>query len=669
MPAPSLMTRLARKGRHLNRALRLRASLRRLHGPARFDLAPGDVVVVALVKDGAYYLDAFFAHYRRLGARHFVFIDNGSTDATLARVRAEVGTVILRSTLPMATFESRFRRHAARTYGRNRWVLFADMDEQFDFEGSAVLGLSGLTEYLRANRFTALMAQMLEMFPEGSIRSHAHAPFEQVIAAYRHYDLTAIRRFDYDDYDNIPFSYFLRMNTVSNPALQFMFGGVRLKVFGEMCCMTKHPLVLVDDTTWPNPHPHTAAHVRVADFSALIRHYKFANDPFARDRQSLRDGIIPHGEDRQRLDVVRTNPDVSLFSDDALRYCTVEALYRQGFLTPSPAFSQFVAARRGQPALAPSHPIAAVVIGRNEGTRLIAGLDALAGRVARVIYVDSGSTDDSVAAARARGAEVVALDLSRPFTAARARNAGLALLDPEETPLVQLLDGDCVLRDGWLDTAAAFLAANPDTAVVCGRRRERHPEASIYNALCDAEWNTPVGPAKACGGDALMRLSALAQVGGFRDDLIAGEEPELCVRLRSLGWAIHRLDAEMTWHDAAITRFSQWWRRSQRAGHAFAEGAALHGAPPERHWVRETRRALIWGAALPAVAVSGALITPWALLLLATYPAQIARLTPRLGLAGAAFAVLGKLPEAQGALAHSLGRARGKRRAILEYKR
>lgn len=312
--------------------------------------------------------------------------------------------------------------------------------------------------------------------------------------------------------------------------------------------------------------------------------------------------------------------------------------------------------------------VAAVVIGRNEGARLIASLDALQGRVARIVYVDSGSTDGSRAAARDRGAEVVSLDMAQPFTAARARNAGLAVLDTAQTPLVQLLDGDCELRDGWLPTATAFLAGQPDTAVVCGRRRERAPDASPYNALIDAEWDTPIGPAKSCGGDALMRLDAVRQVGGFDPTLIAGEEPDLCLRLRQTGWKIYRLDAEMTWHDAAITRFSQWWNRTRRAGYAFAQGAARHGATPERHWVTETRRALIWGAGLPLAALIGALITPWAFLLLLAYPAQIVRLIPRMGLVRAAFTVLGKLPEALGAIGFYRDRLTGRRRRIVEYK-
>ena len=133
----------------------------------------------------------------------------------------------------------------------------------------------------------------------------------------------------------------------------------------------------------------------------------------------------------------------------------------------------------------------------------------------------------------------------------------------------------------------------------------RYPEASIYNRLIDAEWDTPVGRARACGGDALMRVAALQEVGGFDPDLIAGEEPELCVRLRAKGWEIWRLDAEMTLHDAAMTRFGQWWQRTRRGGYAFAEGAALHGAAPERHCVPNLRRLILWGMVLPLATILG----------------------------------------------------------------
>ncbi|WP_417597729.1 glycosyltransferase family 2 protein [Pararhodobacter oceanensis] len=312
--------------------------------------------------------------------------------------------------------------------------------------------------------------------------------------------------------------------------------------------------------------------------------------------------------------------------------------------------------------------IDAVAIGRNEGARLQACLASLAGEVRRVVYVDSGSSDGSVEAALAMGAQVVALDMSLPFTAARARNAGLAALADNPPDFVQFIDGDCALREGWIARGRQFLHDNLGAAVVCGRRRERFPEASLYNAMIDAEWDTPVGKATSCGGDALMRYQAVSSVKGFREDLIAGEEPELCLRLRSHGWSIWRIDAEMTWHDAEMMRFGQWWRRAERAGHAFAEGAARFSTTRSPHWTREVRRIWIWGLALPLIALVGSLLHPAALLLLLAYPLQVLRLQGAMGWRGAFFNTLGKFPEAIGALrfyARRIGRGEAR---LIEYK-
>ena len=309
----------------------------------------------------------------------------------------------------------------------------------------------------------------------------------------------------------------------------------------------------------------------------------------------------------------------------------------------------------------------AVIIGRNEGARLVACLASVAPHVRRMVYVDSGSTDASVAAATAAGAQVVALDMAQPFTAARARNAGMAVLEGAE--FVLLLDGDCTLQPGFVGAALAAFEAHAGAVVVCGRRREREPWASVYNAMCDTEWDTPVGLAKACGGDALMRLAAVRAVGGFREGLIAGEEPELCVRLRAAGGEVWRIAAEMTLHDAAITRFSQWWRRAVRAGHAFAEGSHLHGAGPERHWVRETQRAWVWGVVTPLFIGLALLVAPLGAPVLAmVYPLQVMRLSRRMGWRKAGLTVLGKFAEGWGAVQFTLGRLRGRGRGLIEYK-
>jgi GT2 family glycosyltransferase len=324
--------------------------------------------------------------------------------------------------------------------------------------------------------------------------------------------------------------------------------------------------------------------------------------------------------------------------------------------------------------------IGCVAIGRNEGARLVRCLDSVVGRARHVVYVDSGSTDGSVEAARARGAEVVELDRGVPFTAARARNAGLERLVAiaPGAQFVQFVDGDCEVVGGWLERAAARLEAQPGVAVVCGRRRERHPGASVWNRIVDVEWDTPVGEVRSCGGDAMMRIGAVRDVGGFDPSLIAGEEPELCVRLRARGWRIERIEAEMTLHDAAMSRPGQWWRRAVRSGHAYAEGAAMHGAAPARHWVAETRRIWLWGAIVPVVAAGLAVPTLGAsLLLLGGYPisalrayrATRARGRPRLDATAYAVAVtVGKFAELEGVLRFHRSRMRGRRTGLIEYK-
>lgn len=323
----------------------------------------------------------------------------------------------------------------------------------------------------------------------------------------------------------------------------------------------------------------------------------------------------------------------------------------------------------------PGACVGIVIIGRNEGDRLLACLESLNDDIQQIVYVDSGSTDGSVKAAVARGAQVVALNTEIPFTAARARNEGIAVLGKRKPPeFVQFIDGDCALDAGWILKATGFLKENPTVAVVCGRRRERFPNVSIYNRMCDAEWNTPIGETLTCGGDALMRWDALDAVGGYDPTLIAGEEPEMCLRMRRLGWKIWRLDAEMTVHDAAITQFGQFWKRMRRGGHATAEGMAMYGKDPERLGVTETWRSLRWGIVVPVVIVAGGLIFgPVALWLLIIYPAQVVQLAVRDG--GDRFAwgqavllMIGKFAESLGILNYFWRNWRGQKTELIEYK-
>jgi cellulose synthase/poly-beta-1,6-N-acetylglucosamine synthase-like glycosyltransferase len=315
-----------------------------------------------------------------------------------------------------------------------------------------------------------------------------------------------------------------------------------------------------------------------------------------------------------------------------------------------------------------------VVIGRNEGARLEHSLKSVLDVSKRVVYADSASTDGSIATAERLGVAVIALAQDGRLTAARGRNAGYRELRSvfPDCDAVQFLDGDCILHRDWLPAALEFLKGHPEVAVVCGRRFEAFPGASIYNKLCDLEWNTPVGEARECGGDALIRCAAFEEVGGYRSEILAGEEPEMTARMRAAGWKIWRINAPMAEHDANIRSLRQWWRRAQRAGFGYAQVWSATASLPHRLYSRELRSAFLWALAVPAGIIAAAVLVRKPAVLLAlplAYCLQFVRIAAKSRgehrWASAALTLLAKAPESVGALRFMLSSGT---RHVPEYK-
>jgi glycosyltransferase involved in cell wall biosynthesis len=327
-------------------------------------------------------------------------------------------------------------------------------------------------------------------------------------------------------------------------------------------------------------------------------------------------------------------------------------------------------------------PVGFVAIGRNEGERLRQCLtSAIAQNVSPLVCVDSGSTDGSVEMARSFGVEVVELDMSLPFTAARARKAGFEQLREThpDVAYVQFVDGDCEVVAGWIEAAAQALDEYPDVVAVCGWRRERFPEHSLFNRICDVEWRMgPVGEIANFGGDVMIRADALTAAGGYNPSVIAAEDDELGVRLRQNNGKLLRIDQDSTLHDANIHHLSQWWRRAKRGGYAFAQVSYMHGAPPERKFVKEVKRILLWGGIVPSIALILALPTHGlSLLLFGRYPLAALRTiydTWRRGfscldsLAWGVSCGVSVFPEVTGMMKFHLDRLRNKQFEIIEYK-
>lgn len=251
-----------------------------------------------------------------------------------------------------------------------------------------------------------------------------------------------------------------------------------------------------------------------------------------------------------------------------------------------------------------------VVIGLNAAATL-EGCLASVGRAAAqvgggipILYVDGGSRDDSVAIARRLGAEVIQLATDRP-TAARGRNAGWRAA---RTAFVHFVDSDTVLEPDWLARAADAIRADDRIAAVFGQLREANPQGSVYNEVCGCDWYIPPGDWRMCGGNALFRMSALREVDGSDEALAAGEEADLCWRLRQRGWRIVCVDAIMAHHDLAMTTFGSYWKRAARSGQAYAQIGLRFARTPDPMWLRELVRNL---TTLPAALLIAVVVGLW----------------------------------------------------------
>src|SRR5215211_6116668 len=246
-----------------------------LYGPAEIPYGEDELVVVCLVRDGEPWVSTFVEHYLSLGARHLVFLDNDSTDGTVAAACEHENVTVLRTKLSFGASvegtegQDLMRRYLIQRFGRNRWSLCVDVDELFDFPYSDVIRLDSLLRYLNSKSYTAVTAQMLDMFPEKLSVNGTQEIVNEWKEEYRFYDVSEIDRSSTKDKDAIG-------NNIieSDEVAARVRGGIRDNAFGYKPLLTKYPLLFSDDTV-EHIRVHSIRNARVADFTCVLFHYKF----------------------------------------------------------------------------------------------------------------------------------------------------------------------------------------------------------------------------------------------------------------------------------------------------------------------------------------------------------------------------------------------------------
>ena len=313
----------------------LRASVRHLAGPKAISYAPDEVLAICVVRNGESYIHSFVEHHLRLGVQHIVFLDNGSTDGTVDAIREHEHVTLLQTDRPYRTYENLMKRYLAERFSRGRWNLCVDVDERFDYPGSERVSLSDLIGYLRTHGYTAVVAQMLDLFPDGSLADLDRFGGDRMTSTHIYYDTSNIRTSDY--IWGIP----------SNDAIRMYWDGIRHSLFRTRLGLTKAPLAFVGSDAELFVDWHHVGNARLADFSAVLLHYPFDSTFRAKVQDAVeygRYGAAYEKDYRAYWRAFRTDPGSSLRQPTSRRWRGVDALIDEGFLVTSSAYRRWLEA-------------------------------------------------------------------------------------------------------------------------------------------------------------------------------------------------------------------------------------------------------------------------------------------------------------------------------------
>ncbi|MFQ8432112.1 glycosyltransferase family 2 protein [Amaricoccus sp. W119] len=172
----------------------------------------------AIVHNEMYFLPAFLAHYRRIGVRRFVILDDASTDGTADFLALQPDCLVLEA--PVRFFETvdgrravyAWRQEMMDRFCRDRWAIFADADEFLvPPPGETV---ASVIARLEAEGGDSIGGVMVEPYPASVAELTSEAPFDPEGPWY---------------FDAVPHA--LRLPGVTKPL--WIYRGARARLFAE----------------------------------------------------------------------------------------------------------------------------------------------------------------------------------------------------------------------------------------------------------------------------------------------------------------------------------------------------------------------------------------------------------------------------------------------------
>lgn len=305
-----------------------------LHGPLQIPYAENELIVLCLLRDGALYINSFVRYYTQLGVRHIYFMDNGSQDETVSLAKQYPNVTILRCLLPFRKYKMALRHYLIRQFAQpQRWALYVDIDEFFDYPYSNHVPLPALLEYLRKKNYTTVLTHMLDMFTDQSLDSITSSVDDDLRATHRFYDLSNLVQSSYD-FSN---------NHLALPDMKIYYS-IRLSRYapdGPGVILSKHPLFFLDGQIKPLfVHEHSVKNGKLADFTAVLYHYKYLGNFASQVQRAVQEKSYHKNSEQYKhyLRVIHQNPSLNLRQSTSYQLFNIQELIDNGFLQASSTF-------------------------------------------------------------------------------------------------------------------------------------------------------------------------------------------------------------------------------------------------------------------------------------------------------------------------------------------
>lgn len=183
-----------KRRRMLWRSLRARRQLQKVADRTR--QIPGQgVLVFNVLRNEITRLPYFLEYYRRLGAVHFLAVDNGSDDgsAELLAAQPDVSLWQTKASYRQARFGLDWLGWLLIRYGHGRWCLTVDADELLVYSGMEMHGLDDLTQRLEQQGREGFGALMLDLYPKGPLGAQSYAPGQDPCEVLQWFDAAPYR--------------------------------------------------------------------------------------------------------------------------------------------------------------------------------------------------------------------------------------------------------------------------------------------------------------------------------------------------------------------------------------------------------------------------------------------------------------------------------------------